>query len=73
MLNNMQKTTSLNATQAIGNEVALRLNASISVNGSFSINETIINKSLYFENEEEIRADREEFRAAVEAISKDIN
>lgn len=72
MLTNINRTTNINAVSKINDENVLFLTASITKNGTFNINENIINKSLYFANEDEVRADSIEFRTEVEEIAKNM-
>lgn len=65
MIKNMEKTTSMVATSAIGDFNAVQFRANIAEDGTVNITKNIKNVEIYSANTEECEADYAEFESAV--------
>lgn len=70
MMTNFEKTTIVSATSEVDDTTVMQMRASIAEDGTFSVNKSVKNSTLYVENEAECKADFEEFQTKVTAIIK---
>lgn len=69
-LTNFNQSVNCSAQSQIGDQIATYMNASIPQEGSISINQSIQDRTIYFANEEQCKADFAEFNQKVEDIAK---
>lgn len=71
-LKNFYQTVNCNADSVINDISVLYFDASIPQSGNITINKTIENKDLYFDNKTECDKDYDDFNKKVEEIAKNM-
>lgn len=65
MIKDFEKTTTMTARSAIGDEVAVSMRATLNEDGTWNVSKHIRNTELYLANQEQCEADYVEFEAEV--------
>lgn len=69
MLQNLNKTTNVNASSSIDGKTVMHMTAVISASGTVNINQSVIDMTTYSSNQEECDVDYEQFKEKVFEIA----
>ena len=66
------KSTNLNGQSVVGEQIVRTFYASITSEGNTTSNSSTVNRDLYIQNYEQVKADEDEFEAKVREIETEV-
>ena len=66
------KSTNLNGQSVVGEQIVRTFYASVTSEGNTTSNSSTVNKDLYIQNYEQVKADEDEFEAKVREIETEV-